>query len=235
MQEKHLFFDLDRTLWDFEKNSKVALRQLFHELELRESIELFTHFYKEYKKNNALLWKEYGKGIIDKFHLRDERFRKTLRHFKIDNENLVKRMSEGYVEISPLQTELFPNTHETLSELKKDGYQMHIITNGFKEVQHIKLNNSRIDHFFETVVCSEEIGKNKPSKEIFHYALKNANANVDQSVMIGDDFEVDIMGAQSSGMRAILFDPENSFKHYSDQLKISNLKELPGLLPFIWS
>lgn len=234
MSQKHLFFDLDRTLWDFEKNSKVALKHLFAELDLRSSIDQFVHFHKEYLKNNALLWKEYGSGKITKEHLRDERFRITLRHFKIKDEVLVKKISDGYVDISPRQTELFPNTIETLTELKKDGYKMHIITNGFKEVQHVKLNNCGLDHFFDIVVCSEEIGKNKPSKDIFHYALKNAGAQAEHSVMVGDDLEVDIMGALSSGMQAILFDPERSFKNYSDH-RIHNLKELPGMLPFIWS
>lgn len=234
MTNKHLFFDLDRTLWDFEKNSEIALFKLFHELSLDEAIDSFELFHSKYKKNNALLWKEYGAGRLSKENLRNDRFKITLEYFEINNPDIVNKISDGYVELSPQQTALFPHTHETLDYLKKEGYNMHIITNGFKEVQYIKLNKSGLDHYFDVIVCSEDVGQNKPSPAIFKHSLNSANAKAADSVMIGDDYEVDVVGAQNFGMYGILFDPENTFSHYQDQHRIQSLNELPGLLPFIF-
>jgi putative hydrolase of the HAD superfamily len=234
MTNKHLFFDLDRTLWDFEKNSEIALFKLFNELGLNEAIDSFELFHTTYKKNNAFLWKEYGAGKLSKENLRNDRFRITLEQFNVQNADLVNQISDGYVEISPQQTALFPNAHETLSYLKNEGYNMHIITNGFKEVQYIKLHNSGLDAYFDVIVCSEDVGHNKPSPEIFKHSLGAAKAKAIDSVMIGDDYEVDVVGAQNYGMYGILFDPENTFKHFQEQHRIQSLNELPGLLPFIF-
>jgi putative hydrolase of the HAD superfamily len=234
MTNKHLFFDLDRTLWDFEKNSEIALFKLFHQLGLNEAIESFDLFHVKYKNNNAHLWKEYGAGRLSKENLRNDRFKITLEQFALNDPDLVNKISDGYVELSPQQTALFPNTHETLTYLKKEGYNMHIITNGFKEVQYIKLNKSGLDAYFDIIVCSEDVGQNKPSPAIFKHSLDSAKAKVADSVMIGDDYEVDVVGAQNYGMYGILFDPENSFHHYQDQHRIQSLQELPGLLPFIF-
>ncbi len=234
MTNKHLFFDLDRTLWDFEKNSEIALFKLFNELGLNEAIDSFDLFHTNYKKTNALLWKEYGAGRLSKENLRNDRFRLTLEQFDVNNPDLVTKISDGYVELSPQQTALFPHAHETLDYLQKEGYNMHIITNGFKEVQYIKLNKSGLDHYFDVIVCSEDVGQNKPSPAIFKHSLDSANAKAADSVMIGDDYEVDVVGAQNYGMYGILFDPENSFKHFQEQHRIQSLNELPGLLPFIF-
>jgi putative hydrolase of the HAD superfamily len=234
MTNKHLFFDLDRTLWDFEKNSEIALFKLFLELGLNEAIDSFELFHSNYKKTNAHLWKEYGAGRLSKENLRNDRFRLTLEQFDVNNPDLVTKISDGYVELSPQQTALFPHAHETLDYLQKEGYNMHIITNGFKEVQYIKLNKSGLDHYFDVIVCSEDVGQNKPSPAIFKHSLDSANAKATDSVMIGDDYEVDVVGAQNYGMYGILFDPENSFKHFQEQHRIQSLNELPGLLPFVF-
>ena len=156
---KHLFFDLDRTLWDFEKNSENALKILFHDLGLDKQLRSFQGFHETYKDINAKLWFDYGRGKITKDVLRVKRFQDTLSTYKIDSPSLAKCLGDGYVEISPYQTRLFPNTKEVLTELQKE-YELHIITNGFKEVQFIKLENSGIRNFFNVVICSEDIGKN---------------------------------------------------------------------------
>ena len=156
-QDFHLFFDIDRTLWDFDKNSQQALRILYDELEIQERIGNFYDFYHKYKNVNADLWVAYGRGKITKDELRNTRFEKTLKKFGIEDEELNQALSDGYIEISPNQTNIFPYAIETLSELKKDGFNMHIITNGFKEVQHRKLKNCGFTHFFDVIVCSEEM------------------------------------------------------------------------------
>jgi putative hydrolase of the HAD superfamily len=234
MNTKHLFFDLDRTLWDFEKNSEIALNHLFDELELNQNILNFQTFHQLYKENNSLLWKQYGAGTLKKEVLRDERFRLTLEQLNVLDPNIVKRMSDGYVDLSPKQTALFPNAIETLQELQLEGFNMHIITNGFKEVQHIKLEKSGLTDFFDIIVCSEDVGKNKPSPDIFHHSLKHANAKPSDSVMIGDDFEVDILGALNIGMKGIHFDPKNQHTSADDTLRIRQLNELPGMMPWVF-
>ena len=226
--DKHIFFDLDRTLWDFEANSEAALRQILATENLIEKTTSFEHFHEVYVQQNALLWREYGEGKITKEALRYERFRLTLHAFEIDDEALVHRMGDAYVEISPRQTKLFPETIETLESLKKIGFNLHIITNGFQEVQFIKLENSGIRTFFDIIVCSEFVGQNKPSKAIFDFALKNAGAKAEKSLMIGDDYHADVSGAINAGMQAIFFDPSEESK-YNYEWTVKELREIPEL------
>ena len=222
---KHIFFDLDRTLWDFEANSKKALEHIFHEYKLHAHFHHFESFHHTYLKINNDLWKKYGKKKITKEQLRDTRFLKTLQQHQVNDEDLALKISEAYINLSPNQTQLFPNALETLSELKNRGYILHIITNGFQEVQYIKLNNSKLSPFFDVIVCSEHIGFNKPDKRIFIHALELAEAKVEESMMIGDDLQVDVLGANQVGMEAVLFDPEK--KHKSRAFRVVNdLKEL---------
>jgi putative hydrolase of the HAD superfamily len=229
-QIKHVFFDLDRTLWDFETNSKKALQALFREHRLAERIAHFEHFHYSYSRVNSTLWNLYGKGRIQKEELRNARFQRTLEHHDIFDEVLAMKLSDGYIALSPRQTQLFPNTLETLTELQKNGYRMHIITNGFEEVQHIKLQESKLTPFFDVIVCSEAVGYTKPDSRVFQYALDKAEARASESVMIGDDRKADIMGAIQSGRQAVLFDPERKFRSTKGEPKIADLGELPLLL-----
>lgn len=233
MNQRHLFFDLDRTLWDFEKNSEIALHHLFQELNLIDHIPRFTVFHSLYKKKNAELWKLYGAGKIKKEELRTLRFSATLEVFGLRDQQIIDHLSDGYVELSPKQTALFPEALETLKLLQEQGYPMHIITNGFKEVQYIKLENSGLAPFFDIVVCSEDVGKNKPAPDIFHHALERAGAKATNSIMIGDDYAVDIIGAYNAGMQGILFDPEDKCIIRSGDHKIQHLNEIPGKLAWI--
>jgi putative hydrolase of the HAD superfamily len=226
--DKHLFFDLDRTLWDFDKNSEFALRQIISEEKLDNLFGSFDHFHGIYKEENARLWQMYGKGLLSKEILRYKRFEDTLLQFGLDDIDLAKRMGEAYVDLSPRQTQLFPNAKESLQELQSIGFQMHIITNGFSEVQYVKLENCGLIHFFDVIICSEVIGKNKPDPLIFSHALSKAKANAHNSLMIGDDYHADINGAIQSGMHAILFDPHEKEKTNFEYV-IKDLSEIPSL------
>jgi putative hydrolase of the HAD superfamily len=230
----HLFFDLDRTLWDFEKNSEIALNILFHDLKLHLEIGDFQTFHEEYKEHNTILWKLYGTGKMTKEVLRSERFRKALATFDIDDPVIIDRLSDGYVELSPLQTAMFPNAIETVKLLKSEGYELHMITNGFREVQTIKIDNCGLAPYFQELICSEDIGKNKPDKDIFHYSMHLAGSKADQSVMIGDDYEVDILGANAVGMHTIHFDPEEKFQDVKGEWRIRALNQIPEILPWIF-
>lgn len=233
MKDYHLFFDLDHTLWDFEKNSKMALKQIFKESGLDQHIDEFSTFHGVYKNSNRILWRQYGRGLLDKEVLRTKRFEDTLRYFRIDDPALVQTLSDSYLRISPYQKNLFPHAIETLTYLQKEKYQMHIITNGFKEVQHIKLREAGLLPFFDVIVCSEEVGINKPDPLVFEYSMRKAGTTRDKSVMIGDDYEVDYLGALNAGMRAIFFNHQGLKKVRKDDDYIHHLNELPGRLAWV--
>lgn len=229
---KHLFFDLDRTLWDFEANSEAALEFLFEEYNLGKHIRSFRTFHTTYKKVNAHCWHLYGKGKITKEVLRTIRFEETLFQFNCKDDELVQTLSTKYVEVSPYQTRIFPNTLETLDELKAAGHPLHIITNGFKEIQAIKLTNSGLIDYFDIILCSETVGKAKPHREVFDHALKMAGTTAENSIMIGDSYDADIVGAENAGMKAILFDPTLNYKDGMHQWRIQDLKQIPETL--VW-
>jgi len=206
---KHIFFDLDHTIWDFDKNSKETLGEIFVELELGNHVQSFDRFLKKYKEINKRYWNLYRQNLVTKEQVREGRFRDTLNFFNIENYNeLSDELSHQYVTLGPTKTNLFPHAHQVLAQLNKE-YEMHIITNGFVEVQHVKLQNSDLKKYFDVIVCSEETGKKKPHKDVFNLALQKAGTIPEESVMIGDSYEADIIGAQRSGMKAIWFNPNN--------------------------
>ncbi|MBP5982848.1 MAG: YjjG family noncanonical pyrimidine nucleotidase [Fluviicola sp.] len=236
MKVRQLFFDLDRTLWDFEANSKRALQHLYESLSLGDTIEHFMHFHHTYIRVNATLWQQYGKGKLSKEALRDNRFKDALAYHGIHDHQLAQKMSDGYIEMSPKQTALFPGAIETLTELKRQEYRMHIITNGFHEVQHVKLETSGLKSFFDVVLSSESIGFTKPHREIFQEAQRLTNCQPQHAIMIGDDFKADIIGALNANWTAIHFDPEIKFKKERNVSRVRSLNELPeviNLLPIV--
>lgn len=227
---KHIFFDLDKTLWDFDTNSSLALKELYlkHELSAHgiPSIEEMVDIY---NKINQKLWAEYAKNNISKETLRTQRFNETFEYFGVYNYQLAFQFGLDYVEISPRKNTLYPHTIETLTYLK-EKYQLHIITNGFEEVQYIKLESSGIINYFKEIITSEKAGAKKPDKAIFEYALNITNASPENSIMIGDDIDVDIKGALNLNIRAIHFCPKNSINYSGDIIEIKSLNNLQDLL-----
>lgn len=226
---KHIFFDLDRTLWDFESNSIITLKEIFENKKIGDYHVDFDEFVKYYKKYNEHLWDLYKKGEIKKPYLREERFRGTLKHFGIESEELAEQVSQDYVYLSPRKTQLFPHSIDVISELSKN-YQLHIITNGFSEVQFIKMDKSGLTPYFDQVITSEMVGVQKPNPEVFEYALKKAKASVNESVMIGDDQDSDIKGAQGVGMDTIFVNYYNEEIIISPTHHIHSLQELLNIL-----
>jgi len=227
---KHIFFDLDRTLWDFEKNSHTTLLELIFQFNLIErGIDNAEDFIKKYKIHNARLWDLYRENKINKEKLRSKRFLMVLEEYGIDDKDLAEQFGLAYIKQSPLKTKLSPFTHEVLSYLK-NKYTLHIITNGFEEVQHIKLAAADLKQYFDIVVTSEEVGVKKPNSKIFEFALEQANAKAEQSIMIGDDLAVDVLGAEKAGMQGIYFNP-NKEEHKEEVVhEIFCLSELMTLL-----
>src|SRR5829696_265245 len=203
MKYKHLFFDLDHTLWDFDANARKTLQQLHIDLNLPEKgIHDFDLFYKNYLAHNEKLWAKYRTGHIRQDELRLKRMWLALLDFQIADEALAKQMSELFLQLLPTRTILFPDTKEVLEYLSGKGYQLHLITNGFEETQHSKLKSSGLDIFFKVVVTSECSNSLKPQREIFDYALNKTGAKVEESLMIGDTLDVDVAGALNVGMDA---------------------------------
>jgi len=200
----HLFFDLDNTLWDFTTNSKLAMFQALNQMGILGQLESFETFFPVYEKINKSLWSEYHSKKINKKTLIVERFSRSLKQFGLRNLNW-EEVNEKYLESMASQTGLFPGTLETLRSLQFKGYEMHIITNGFREVQRDKLNNCGLTEFYNKVFISEEIKTNKPHRQIFEHALKSTNARKHKSIMIGDSWETDILGAMNFGLDQIMF------------------------------
>jgi putative hydrolase of the HAD superfamily len=199
-----LFFDLDNTLWDFSANARIAMQQTLENLNFTSQLSSFDAYFDLYEQINSSLWMDYRSKKITKQALIVERFSRSLEAYHITNQDW-QGINCHYLECMALQTQLFPGTFETLEYLKAKGYQMHIITNGFTEVQHAKLKNSGLSEFFGRIFISEEIQTPKPHRQIFEHALKSSNARKNKSIMIGDSWEIDIAGAQGFGMDQVMF------------------------------
>lgn len=227
---QHIFFDLDRTLWDFRTNSRETLSEIFTEFELESlGIRRVTDFIATYERINEQMWNAYRIGQLSKAKLRSGRFQKTLLLFGIKEEELGLRIGNYYVEHSPYKVGLFDHTHEVLSYLKPK-YTLHIITNGFEEVQHIKLKQSGLLDYFSDIITSEKAGAKKPNPEIFKYAERITNASQSESIIIGDDVQADIMGGIEAGWSTIHFDPHREHDKIEKTRTINHLRELEDLL-----
>ncbi len=230
MKYKHLFFDLDHTLWDFDANAKETLTEVYALFELEQKgVVPFEDFYKLYKIHNEILWDRYHKGFVTGEELKWKRMWRTLLEFKIGDEPLAKEMSEKFLGILPTKKLLFPNTIEVLDYLLDKNYQLHLITNGFENTQWKKLNNSGLNIYFTHVVTSEGSNSIKPHKEIFDYALNKAGAELHHSIMLGDNLDADIQGAINAGMDNIFVNHLHTTTTLQPTYTITDLSELKAI------
>ena len=230
MKYKHLFFDLDHTLWDFDANAKDTLIEIYAFFKLEEKgVVPFEDFYKLYKIHNEILWDRYHKGFITGEELKWKRMWRTLLEFKIADEPMAKLMSEKFLEILPTKKILFPYTIEILDYLSEKKYQLHLITNGFEKIQWCKLNNSGLSNYFTHVITSEKSNSLKPKKEIFEYALNEAGAHLHQSIMLGDNLDADIQGAINAGMDNVFVNHINTTTTLQPTFTVSHLKQLTAI------
>ena len=209
-----LFFDLDRTLWDFDRNSREALRLIFEEharSEMPEPVSVDA-FIRVYERENERCWAAYQAGQMTQAELRPTRFRRTLEALGLEasavREELAHALGRAYVERSPFLPHLIPGAMELVEQLRGKGHRLFIITNGFEEVQHIKMEHSGLKPHFEAVFTSDALGHKKPAPEAFHASLRAAASRPEDAVMIGDDLVCDVVGARRVGMRAVHFNPK---------------------------
>ncbi len=221
-----VFFDLDHTLWDFEKNSALTFAKILSKNEV--NIELYD-FLEVYVPNNLVFWKLFREEKITKVELRYQRLKSTFDKLGIEvNDDIINRLSDDYITHLSSFNHLFPNAIELLDYLNPK-YKLHIITNGFNEVQNKKIKNSKIDHYFTHIIDSEMAGVKKPNPVIFNLALEKANVSAEQSLMIGDSLEADILGAQACGMQTIHFNAHNEKRHEFCDM-ITDLSEIKSYL-----
>ena len=219
---KHVYFDLDHTLWDFDKNSALTFDVIFKEEKIGLEIQDFLD---TYVPINIDYWARYRNNLVSKEVLRVGRLRDSFDALKMKvSDEVIDNLSNRYISVLPGFNHLLQDTIEILDYLKPK-YKLHIITNGFEEIQHNKMQNSQIADYFETITTSEEAGVKKPHLQIFEKALKKSNAIAENSVMIGDSYEADIKGAKNAGLHAVYFDYYGKFETLQVP-QIQKLKEL---------
>lgn len=201
-----VFFDLDHTLWDFDKNSALTFDIIFKKNNVVLDLDRFSEIYRPI---NLKYWKLYREEKVSKSNLRYGRLKESFDALEIIVEdNVINQLSIDYIDYLTAYNHVFEGTIEILDYLKSK-YKLHIITNGFKEVQQSKLEKSNIAHYFDTVTSSEAVGVKKPNPKVFNHALKMANITKEYGIMIGDNYEADILGALNSGMDAICYNYHN--------------------------
>ena len=222
-----LFFDLDHTLWDYETNARATLLDMYRAFELDQFFRDEAHFTQIFKQQNDQLWHRYNVGEIDKFEIRNHRFGYIMNAVKNTDLILAQKLSNQFIIECPRKKVLMPNAHKVLDRLSKE-FELGIITNGFDDTQNIKLKYSEIDHYFKWVVTSESSGHRKPAKEIFDFTLDYCGGALGDMVIIGDNLQTDILGADNTGWKSVWYNPQKESIAPS-QLQVHDLIELPAL------
>jgi putative hydrolase of the HAD superfamily len=226
----HLFFDLDHTIWDFDKNAEETLHELYGTYNLKDiGLHSADLFIETYTRHNHRLWAQYHLGKITKDELRDARFKSTFTELGLHPDLMPADFENAYVNLCPTKTNLFPHAHETLAYLQSK-YTLHLISNGFKDSTTLKVNGTDLVKYFQNIIISEVVGVSKPDPLIFQHAIELAGSTKEESLMIGDSIEADIRGALGFGMDAIYFNPLGLEKPADVPVQITHLKELTLML-----
>ena len=227
---RHLFFDLDHTLWDYDRNVQESLTELFEIYQLPFlGVKTFDDFYGAFNAVNFDLWSLYNVGKIDKVKLRKERFKRIFEHLGADGLSVPLEMEEDFMRRTSSKPHLFPHSKETLNYLQ-NKYELHIITNGFNESQAMKMSASGLTSYFRMIITSETMGHRKPDKRIFEYAIDKLDSDPKACLMIGDNPDSDILGARNAGIDQVLFNPLNIPCALEPTYTINCLSELKNFL-----
>jgi YjjG family noncanonical pyrimidine nucleotidase len=225
-----VFFDLDHTLWDYETSAKETLQELFDQYRLETlGIPAFDNFHQQFRVVNQQLWHLYDHGKIDSEIIRRERFKQILGHFGIVNEPVSLQLSSDYLNHCPRKGNLMPGAIDTLNYLA-ERYSLTVITNGFEDIQRIKLEAGNIAGYFQHIITSQKAGHKKPAREIFDFALSENAITADQAIMIGDNLATDIAGAKNASVDVIFYNPDRLEHQAEVNHEIHQLHELCSLL-----
>ncbi len=230
MHYRYIFFDLDHTLWDYETNAQEALEEIFHSFQLREKgvIDL-SLFCNRFKEINYKLWDLYDRDLITSATIRSERFKQVLQPFNITSESLLTQLTNEYLRICPTKGALMPHAIETLEYLSS-RYSLTIVTNGFEEIQHIKLKSSKVDHFFNHLITVQKSGYRKPAKQMFDFAMQINSAHPHEVIMVGDNLVADVTGAHNACIDAVYYNPSSIIHSETVKYEIKALNELCFIL-----
>lgn len=227
---KHLFIDLDDTLWDTFNNNKESLKEVYDIYEFNRSYASFEVFFNRWFPYNNHLWELYRQDKISKQQLVTKRFEHMVEPMGIADPDFIQQLNKEFLQRSSSKSGLLPFALDILRYLQ-DKYTLHILSNGFREVQYKKMDNSGLTSFFDKIILSEDAGANKPSKHIFDYALSITSANREDVLMIGDSWEADIVGAYQSNIHQVWYNPNRLHpSDFTPTYEISNLKELQNIL-----
>ncbi len=227
---RHIFFDLDNTLWDHRKNAYLTLKSIFEKENIKQHYQIdFEEFHNEYFTINENLWAQIRDGKIDKNYIRKHRFYDSFLFFNIDDASLSQRFENQFLDNILDYNQLVEGTEDLLQYLTNKNYTLHILSNGFEEVTYKKCELSGIKPFFETITSADEINIRKPQPEIFDYSLKKSGAIKENSIIIGDDWIADVEGGLAFGMDAIFFDVfDDDFE--TDVKTVKKLSEIKNFL-----
>lgn len=228
----HILIDLDDTLWDFQRNAKIAMQEIFDDYKLIQYYNSFESFYDIYISKNHQLWEQYAKGEITKDFLSLERFFYPLRIVGCENVELAKTLGADFLHRTTMQTNLVDGAIELLDYLKAKKHTLSIISNGFVEVQYTKLRRSGLLPYFTNVFLSEEVGYQKPDIRFFQAVLTRLNAIPSECLVVGDNFQTDIKGAQNANIRAVFFRKNADIASNTEFMGqiIDNLIEIKAIL-----
>ena len=230
MRYKNLFFDLDDTLWAFSTNAHDTFEEMYFKHGLDAYFDSFTHFYSLYQDRNAALWLEYGNGKITKEELNCQRFLHPLEAVGVGNSALAKQYSDDFFAVIPTKTKLMPHAKEVLDALA-GRYNLYILSNGFRELQFQKMRSGGIHHYFKKVILSDDLGVMKPWPQIFNFALSATQSQLAESLMIGDSWEADMVGARGIGMHHAFYNVSGRSEFpFRPTYTLNDLKELIELL-----
>ncbi len=230
MKYSTVFIDLDNTIWDFDVNSRVSLLLCFERFEYHRFFENFETFFELYHRRNDELWALYREAKISKEALNADRFQFPLQSVGVENPLLAKAFGEHYLATLAQQNALVDGAYNLLNYLKTKGYHLYILSNGFEEVQYKKMMSAKITDFFDSIVLSDHVGVNKPHPKIFEYALKTAQTTKNQVVMIGDDWEADIVGARNFGIDQIFFNRKGFQPKIPPTFEVEKLEQIKSIL-----
>lgn len=223
--KKHIFFDLDHTLWDYETNSEETLTELWNKYDISGHGVALPGFLTKFTEINEKMWDDFNEGIITKDNIRKDRFPSVFNALNINDTAGAEEMQVEYINVCPTKPHLVPGVDELLNKVH-GRYELHIITNGFEEIQDIKLKSGGIDKFFKHIISSGRVGIQKPNRKIFDYALDLAGTNAADSLMIGDNPVSDIKGAFNAGIDQVFYNPNGLSCPVRPTLEIKSMNEL---------
>lgn len=231
MKYKHLFFDLDHTLWDFERSSAESLTEVYHTFNVADlGVESLDTFISTYLRINYQLWRELERNEIPHTHIRDHRFRLVMENLGVQAATDYQPMEETYIALLPTKSYLMDGALDVLDYVQGKGYDLHILTNGFDIVQGKKMQSAGIYDYFTHLITNEKAQSRKPDRKIFEYALFCAEADCHECLMIGDNWEADILGAKRFGMDTVYYNPEGTPPDEAPTHDIRHLRELMDIL-----